>query len=368
MITHPLVLAPLFALLLALGWAGWRPGPLPVGLALLFGAALLATLFGQARQHRRELGARIAQLEQTLAAQRAELERSDAARARAQADLQAAEQRFLLAVRGSQDGLWEWELASGTVQLSPRWKGMLGYETHELPDSLPAWRDCIHPDDRGDFEAALQRHLDGATPRLDHELRLRHRDGSVRHVLSRGVAIRRESGAPYRVVGLDTDVTDLRRVQAVLDAVADGTAATTGAGFFDALVEHFARALGVECAFITECADAPPTRVRTLGYWSVRRGARESFEFELAGTPCEEVVQAGRTCLHRDGLAQLFPREAGYESYLGMPITGSDGRVLGHLAIFDTRPRGDELLMERVYRIFLARAAAEIERRHALQR
>ncbi|WP_298826665.1 PAS domain-containing protein [uncultured Piscinibacter sp.] len=345
MLSQPLVLAPLFALLVALGWVA-----------------------GRARRQRRELVARVALLEQTLATQRAEVERSEAARAQAEAGLRSAEQRFLLAVRGSQDGLWEWELATGTVQLSPRWKGMLGYETDALPDSLPAWRDCMHPDDRAGFEAALQRHLEGATPHVDEALRLRHRDGSVRHVLSRAVAIRRESGAPYRVVGLDTDVTALRRVQAVLDAVADGTAATSGAGFFDALVEHFARALEVECAFITECADAPPTRVRTLGYWSARRGTRESFEFDLAGTPCEEVVQQGRTCFHRERLATLFPREAGYESYLGMPITGSDGRVLGHLAIFDTRPRGDDLLMERIYRIFLARAAAEIERCQALQR
>jgi hypothetical protein len=51
-----------------------------------------------------------------------------------------------------------------------------------------------------------------------------------------------------------------------------------------------------------------------------------------------------------------------------MPIVGSDGRVLGHLAVFDTRPRGEDILLERIYRIFLARAAAEIERRHALQR
>ncbi|MFT3956476.1 MAG: PAS domain-containing protein [Piscinibacter sp.] len=344
MLSQPLVLAPLLALLAALGW-----------------------LAGQGWRQRRALEARVVQLEQALGTQRAELERSEAVRAEAEAGLRSAEQRFLLAVRGSQDGLWEWELATGKVQLSPRWKGMLGYETHELPDSLPAWRDCMHPDDRAGFEAALQRHLDGATACVDESLRLRHRDGSMRHVLTRAVAIRRESGEPYRVVGLDTDVTALRRVQAVLDAVADGTAATSGTGFFDALAQHFARALEVECAFITECADAPPTRVRTLGYWSARRGARESFEFELAGTPCEEVVQQGRSCLHREGLARMFPREAGYESYLGMPIHGSDGRVLGHLAIFDTRPRGDDLLMERVYRIFLARAAAEIERRQALR-
>ena len=60
--------------------------------------------------------------------------------------------------------------------------------------------------------------------------------------------------------------------------------------------------------------------------------------------------------------------EAGFEAYLGMPITASDGRVLGHLALFNRKPLGDEVLVERVYRIFLARAAAEIERGQALAR
>ena len=115
-----------------------------------------------------------------------------------------------------------------------------------------------------------------------------HKDGSMRHVLSRGVAIRDESGAPYRMVGLDTDVTRLRRVQTVLDAVADGTAGAFGEHFFAAMVQHFARALEVDCAFIAECVDDPATRVRTLAYWSAakRRGR-------------ELRVRAGRHTLRR---------------------------------------------------------------------
>lgn len=340
-----------------------------VSLLALLGAVLFALgLFGRTRVRQQRLAQRLGALEHRLAEQQAALERSESARAAAQADLRATEQRYLLALRGSQDGLWEWELASGTVHLSPRWKSMLGFASHELGDDLAAWRSRVHPDDRAGLDAALQRHRDGATPRFDHELRLLHKDGSLRHVLSRGVAIRDEAGRPYRIVGLDTDVSELRRVQQVLEAVAEGTAGTSGERFFAAMVQQFARALQVERAFITECADSPVTRVRTLAYWSTSHGPRDSFEFALAGTPCEEVVQQGRSCFHPEGLAQLFPREAGYESYLGMPIIASDGRVLGHLAIFDTRPRNEDLLVDRVYRIFLARAAAEIERLQALGR
>lgn len=93
------------------------------------------------------------------------------------------------------------------------------------------------------------------------------------------------------MVGLDTDVTRLRRVQTVLDAVADGTAGAFGGHFFAGVVQHFARALEVDCAFIAECVDHPPTRVRTLADWSAASGVVENFGFALAGTPCDEVLK-----------------------------------------------------------------------------
>nr|HET7860120.1 GAF domain-containing protein [Caldimonas sp.] len=80
------------------------------------------------------------------------------------------------------------------------------------------------------------------------------------------------------------------------------------------------------------------------------------------------VVGEGRTCFHRSGVSALFPRERGVESFLGLPIVASDGRMLGHLAFFDSRPRGDDMLVDSVFRIFVARAAAEIERIQALAR
>ena len=97
--------------------------------------------------------------------------------------------------------------------------------------------------------------------------------------------------------------------------------------------------------------------------WSATEGLVPSFEFALAGTPCDQVLNEGRACFHRQGVAELFPREAGFEAYLGMPIVASDGRVLGHLALWNKQPLGDEVLVDRVYRIFLARAGGD--RAHA---
>ena len=306
-----------------------------------------------------------------MAEQYGALERAEASRAAAEAELRASEERYAAALRGSQDGMWDWDLASGRVQLSPRWKSMLGFEAHELADDLQGWRSRVHPEDRAALDAALARPLaSGCAPadaRFEHELRLLHKDGSVRWVLSRGVALRRASGAAYRVIGQDTDVTQLRRVSHVLQAVADGTAGAVGEAFFPAMVRHFAQALGLDCAFVAECADQPPTRVRTLAYWSDGM-LKDNIEFALAGTPCEAVVHTEQPALHRCGLAQMFPREAGWESYLGLPIVASDGRMLGHLAFRHRAPLGDEVLVDAVYRIFLARAAAELERIQALAR
>ena len=243
---------------------------------------------------------------------------------------------------------------------------MLGFESHEISDDRSGWLARVHPDDRNRLDDALRRHMsaDNRQP-FDQDVRLLHKDGSIRQVLSRGVAIRDESGVPYRIVGLDTDVTRVKRMQTVLDALADGTAGAHGDGFFPALVRNFARALDVDRVFIAECVDDPPTRVRTLACWTKDRGAVDNFEFTLAGTPCEEVIQDGRSCFHREDLERIFPRERGYEAYLGMPIRASTGRVLGHLAFFDRVPRGDEMLVDSVYRIFIARAAAEMERAQA---
>lgn len=308
---------------------------------------------------------RVAQLERKLSEKGLALQRSEAARLAAEADLRAIEQRYMLALRGSQDGLWEWDLMSDRVQLSPRWKSMLGFEPDEIADDKTGWLGQVHADDRTAFESALRAHLEAEVHEaqaFDQAVRLLHKDGSVRHVLSRGVVIRRENGVPFRVVGLDTDVTRVQRMQTVLDVLAEGTSDRHGPDFLAALVRNFGRALDVDLAFIAECIDDPPTRVRTLACWRSEKGDAANFDFELSGTPCEAVIQDGKTCFHRDDIERMFPRERGFAAYLGMPIIGSDGHVLGHLAFFDRAPRGDEMLVDSVYRIFLARAAAEMER------
>jgi PAS domain S-box-containing protein len=150
---------------------------------------------------------------------------------------------------------------------------------------------------------------------------------------------------------------------AALRAIDEGTAQSTGEEFFRALVRHLAQALHVSHALIAEFSG--PSRVRTLSYWQLDRFV-PNFEYDLPGTPCEDVVR-GNLCHHPTGVAEAFPAdrplaEMGIESYLGVPLVGPDGRHLGHLCVFDTKPMPEQPRAMLVFRIFAARAVAELAR------
>jgi PAS domain S-box-containing protein len=150
---------------------------------------------------------------------------------------------------------------------------------------------------------------------------------------------------------------------AALRAIVEGTARNTGQEFFQSLVRHLASAVGTRYAFVAEFAGA--MLVRTLAYW-VRDHLTDNIEWDVTGTPCEDVVR-GNLCHHPMGVKEQFPNddalvEWGIESYLGVPLCDSRGEHLGHLAVFDDRPMPAEPRRLFTFRIFAARAAAELER------
>ncbi len=169
----------------------------------------------------------------------------------------------------------------------------------------------------------------------------------------------------------DVDVPPMQDTSEIgaLRAIVAGTAGATGPGFFNSLVENLARAMGVKYAFIAELVG--PARVRTRAYWAGDHLA-DNAEWDLPGTPCEDVVFGG-LCHHPSGVAAKFPSDKplvdmGIESYLGVPLRDPGGVTLGHLAVFDDRPMPEQPRRTFIFRIFAERATAELLRLRAEQK
>jgi PAS domain S-box-containing protein len=134
-------------------------------------------------------------------------------RKRAEEELARGRERLELAVRGSNDGLWDWYPTTGEIYYSPRWKSIIGYEDHEIAPRIEEWEQRLHPDDRERVLDANKAHIDGLTPHYECEYRLRHKDGSYRWILARGVALRDDSGKTYRVAGSHVDITERKQAE-----------------------------------------------------------------------------------------------------------------------------------------------------------
>lgn len=127
--------------------------------------------------------------------------------------LHISEERYALALKGANDGLWDWNMKTNRVYFSDRWKQMLGYASDELGDNPEEWFKLIHPDDRNEVEQALQAHLDGGSEHFESEHRILSKSGRYLWILSRGIAVRDSTGRPQRMAGSQTDISERKRVE-----------------------------------------------------------------------------------------------------------------------------------------------------------
>jgi len=125
-------------------------------------------------------------------------------------ELERANTRYALVLEASNDGVWDWDVATGACFFSKRWKSILNYEEHEVADDAPAFFALIHPDDLVRVDAAVQAHFRREAP-YDVEFRMLAKGGGHRNIRARGQAVWDEEGRPVRMAGTHTDVTTLRQ-------------------------------------------------------------------------------------------------------------------------------------------------------------
>lgn len=182
-----------------------------------------------------------------------------------------------------------------------------------------------------------------------------------------------------------TDITERKHREEALQLIVEGTASATGSNFMHSCVRYLAQALQVRYAMIWEVLDSATVvlvqssvtqersprvsecrRVRILAFWQGERWG-ENSEYELVDTPGKQVLNRGTKCHYPQDVQAVFPNapelvRLNAQSYLGMPLTDSDGNILGVLAVMDVKPMPHDLGKEMILKIFAARAGVELKR------
>jgi PAS domain S-box-containing protein/putative nucleotidyltransferase with HDIG domain len=164
---------------------------------------------------------------------------------------------------------------------------------------------------------------------------------------------------------LEVEVVERRRSEEALRHIAQEVAARTGEDFFRAVVQYLTSSLSMDYAFIGELVAGKEEKVRA---WivSVRGQIGESFEYNLANTPCQKVV-GKKVCSYPSNIQQQFPQdrllaEKGIESYAGIPVFASGGEQLGIMVVMHTKPLDNPSTVEAIMQIFATRVGAEMKR------
>lgn len=170
--------------------------------------------------------------------------------------LEKSAERFSLALKGANDGVWDWDLGTDEVYYSPRWKSMLGYAEHLLGQNIDTWKQLVHPQDKDRVLTEVHKYLNGDIDLFDIEMRMVHRNGHTIHVLSRGFLVSNEDdNKPVRMVGTHVDITQNKKAEAlnekntdILKKIAIGRPA---AEVYDAIALMFEeRHPGLRCSML----------------------------------------------------------------------------------------------------------------------
>lgn len=201
-----------------------------IGLILL--STLLSIVLGQLTARRlsramASLGSAAGKFDPTvqrireIEAVRQELKDEHDSRLAVEVALRESDSRWRFAIEGSGDGMWDWELSSGKIHFSARWKELLGYARDEIGDDFSEWEKRIHPEDALPLAAAISAHFEGRSPEFSAEYRVACKDGDWKWVLARGLVFSRDAnGRVLRMIGTSSDISSRKATEAKIEYLA----------------------------------------------------------------------------------------------------------------------------------------------------
>ncbi|QLI82981.1 EAL domain-containing protein [Chitinibacter fontanus] len=200
--------------------------------------------------------------------------------------LRERDQLWKTAIEGAGHGVWDWDIEQNKISFTETWANLLGYHLAELSDDPQLWQERIHDDDRKHSNDVLQRHLNGDSSHFSAEHRMRCKDGSYKWLLGRGTVLHRaEDGAPLRMIGTDTDISQRKSAE-------------------EALLANRAQLAGM----IDSAMDAIVTTDSNFNIILFNRAAEQMFgypAYKMLGCPIEALIPTRQAVAHR-GLMHQF--------------------------------------------------------------
>ncbi len=274
---------------------------------------------------------------------------------------ETAERRRLL-MESANDAIFVADVETGRiVECNKKASELIGLPPEQI---VGLHQSELHPPEQAERYRRLFRDNSRPEGALVKDVLVQHRSG--RQIPVEISASTLELDGRTFVHGIFHDVSERRRMDEALHALAAGASGPAGRDFLNTLVCQLGRTLGVDYALVAESADGETARtVAVCAHGQVA----DNFEYPLQGTPCYNVLN-GNFCHHPSGVAQEFPddkllAEMQIESYMGIPLIDAGGHTLGLLAVLGRQPLANPEFAESVFQVFATRAANELERKHA---
>lgn len=259
-------------------------------------------------------------------------------------------------------GSWDVDIVNDVLTWSDETFRIWEIDKTKFAATFEAFVDTVHPEDR---ERVVQVYDASIVQRTRYEVehRLLFPDGRVKYILERGQPYYDADGKPVRFIGTSLDITERKHIENTLQFIAQRGWQVDGESFLTALARYLGQTLAVDYVIIDRllrCSAAEAVAIYAKGEML------PSVEYDLDGTPCANVME-GTLCCYGEGVRQLFPddillREMDVESYIGLPLLDSSGRVVGLIAAMDGKPMHDIADVTSLLQMVATRAAAELER------
>ena len=242
--------------------------------------------------------------------------------------LNESNKRYELVAKGGNDGLWDWDLRTNEVYLSPRWKSLLGYEDDEIKNEFGIRDLLTHPEDKASSEQKLLECLNNTDDVFHNEIRLLCKDQSYKWILERGIILREENGKPYRLAGSITDITDRKE--------AENTLLKLNQSLLEERSMFITGNVGiirVNAHKVTEVSYISKNSQEITGY--------TALEFYNGQVPFNEIIYPDDRELHRREREEAFVNNQSHIDFSDYRLVKKDGSIIW-LKDFTTIIRNDK--------------------------